>query len=494
MDSKVGETRVSTLPPDCSSASSRKLGNRSSWYRTDPSKFSSDQMVKLRKFLQALGRRASSLGNKIVGRAKKFVGLNAVPDPHGFMKLPQELVDHILYMLRDDCETLRACSLTCKALLYSTRPLTHHTLHLTQRTRGSFTKAKTFSCMRPNRDGARLYFLSYMGKRGLLQHARRVNISLPRVFTPNTLLPHLHYFQTLNRVHTLTIKHYDAVLWANHHKTCFAHFYPTLTSLSLCHPSGRFPFLLQFALQFPNLEDLSLEWLKNEEQVQTDLTVPAIIHQSPPLRGRFRLAGVYPEELFNELRKKMNFRSVELDRPSHAQHVLDACADTLENLTIIHHERIIRTDLSKLSALRRLTLRMVFPEANSSVQFSISAAISTITSPVFHEFVLEFTGPSYLYDCLEPDSCWACWDCNWRELDQILEEQFAKLGNFSMVFRMGEIQHLRHVQEHAETVFPLLASRGCVRFETRSLQITYCMPPLQPQLCMRAHTKRMIGN
>ena len=251
------------------------------------------------------------------------------------MKLPQELVDYIVDMIHDH-QTLNACSLTCKPLLYSVRRLTYSEFYVTPRAQRFFTEEKSISQMIWNRHNAHLYFLSYMGKRGLLQYVRHIHICLPRTFTPENLLPHLHHFQTLNRVHTLTIRHYDAVRWANDYKACFAHFYPTLTSLSLWYPSGPLPLLLQFAQQFPNLEFLSL-LLRNEE------IAPVTVRQSPPLVSK--LFGVYPVAqrpavLFNELPNKLSLRSVELGRlsNSHAQHILDACASTLERLTIIHHE------------------------------------------------------------------------------------------------------------------------------------------------------------
>ena len=244
-----------------------------------------------------------------MGVAKEPVGLNAIPGPHGFMKLPQELVDYIVDMIHDH-QTLNACSLTCKPLLYSVRRLTYSEFYVTPRAQRFFTEEKSISQMIWNRQNAHLYFLSYMGKRGLLQYVRHIHICLPRTFTPENLLPHLHHFQTLNRVHTLTIRHYDAVRWANDYKACFAHFYPTLTSLSLWYPSGPLPLLLQFAQQFPNLEFLSL-LLRNEE------IAPVTVHQSPPLVSK--LFGVYPVAqrpavLFNELPNKLSLRSVELGR------------------------------------------------------------------------------------------------------------------------------------------------------------------------------------
>jgi hypothetical protein len=162
------------------------------------------------------------------------------------------------------------------------------------------------------------------------------------LFTPDIILPHLHRFQSLDRVHTLIIERYHAPLWANHYKTCFAHLYPTLTSLTLRRPFGHYRLLLQFALQFPHLENLSLDFLEAERAVTPGLVVPTVVDQSSPLRGCLRLAGYgtaiqLPSDFTREFPKGIKFRSVELEDflGNHAQHTLEACADTLESLTIV---------------------------------------------------------------------------------------------------------------------------------------------------------------
>ena len=45
--------------------------------------------------------------------------------------LPQEIVDHIMFMLGNDLNSLKACALTSKTLFLSTRPLIHREIHLT---------------------------------------------------------------------------------------------------------------------------------------------------------------------------------------------------------------------------------------------------------------------------------------------------------------------------------------------------------------------------
>ena len=185
-----------------------------------------------------------------------------------------------------------------------------------------------------------LRFLSFMGEHDLLKYARHVNIRMEFIFSPDILGPHLQHFQSLDRIHTLTIYSYNAILWHEVHSTCFAQFYSTLTTLALYSPSDHYRFMLQFALQFPNLENLTLESLR--PQLLPKIPIPPLVTQSPPLRGHFRCAGVGPKvpgwlrEFAFDLPNGINFRSIEFQDVhwEHGQHILDGCASSLEELTL----------------------------------------------------------------------------------------------------------------------------------------------------------------
>jgi hypothetical protein len=260
------------------------------------------------------------------------------------MGLPQELVDYIMDILYSDLHTLKACSLTCKSMFVSTRHLIHQTLHLTPRNNQSIlTREEKPRYQGQDYHDVELRFLSFMGERGLLRYVQYLHIRMfLGTFTPDTLLPHIHHFQSLDRVHTITIDHYDTVKWATHHDTCFVHFYPTLTTLTLRRPLGHYRLVLQFALQFPNLDNLSLEWMEGKH-TQSGVAVPAIVGQFPPLCGNLRLAGLddgaihWPINFAHDIRNKVNFRSVELEGSlgDNAQYILNACAGTIENLTLV---------------------------------------------------------------------------------------------------------------------------------------------------------------
>ena len=259
------------------------------------------------------------------------------------MGLPQELVDYIMDILEDDLRTLKACSLTCKAMFASTRRLIQQTLCLTPRNRQRILSMKErIHHRKKDHYSAGLYFLSYMGERGFLKFTRKVRIDVPERFAPDILLPHLHHFQSLDMVHTLTIENYDTVPWQSHYKSCFAHFYPTLTSLTLHRPLGHYRLVLQFAIQFPNLENLSIGSFK-QEQVPEGLILSNDILQFPPLR-RLRLVGgddmVQWSIYFSRPvpRSRISFRSVEFESNycgASVQRILVTCARAVEDLTFV---------------------------------------------------------------------------------------------------------------------------------------------------------------
>ena len=263
------------------------------------------------------------------------------------MILPTELIDYIMDILGDDLPALQACSLTCRAMLASVRRLIHHTLYLTPENDQSVpTRRDGLRSPKRNHNDVELRFLSYAGERGFLQYTRRVHIRMTHCFAPDALLPRLHHFQSLDRVHTLTIEDFYLPRWVPHYRTCFSHFHPTLTSLTLlrCLDYNKDRLLPGFVLRFPHLENLCVErvreLLRIGPQPLPDSTLT--VDQPPPLRGYLRLAG--PDTLRQlaacfacDLSTGVNFRSVELEDfcDDQAQPILNACAHTIERLTII---------------------------------------------------------------------------------------------------------------------------------------------------------------
>ena len=301
------------------------------------------------RVVRALGWRVRSLFRRppedraqVAEQPPVDLGVISATIHHGCMGLPQELINEIVDILHDDLRALKACSLTCKAMFASTRHLIHQTLYLTaQNNQSVLTREEGQKLLNETIPEIKLRFVSHMGEHFLLRYARRVCIRKCCTFTPESLLPHIHHFQSLDRVHTLTIENYNAPSWENHYNTCFVHFYPTLTSLTLSFPFSRYRPLLQFALQFPNLENLCLEWLPLKDSHIPEPTIPTLVERSPPLCGHLRLAGYgttgqEPVDFTHEIPNGFNFRTVELEAffGDGVQHILEACANTLENLTI----------------------------------------------------------------------------------------------------------------------------------------------------------------
>jgi hypothetical protein len=90
--------------------------------------------------------------------------------------------------------------------------------------------------------------------------------------------------------------------------------------------------------------------------------------------------------------------------------------------------------------------------------------MSTISSSLFHEFVLEisripvdFCGSYSLY--------WG----EWERIDRFLEKRFATRQNFRLVIRTGELCDKETFEKHAKETFPFMADRGCIRFESSNL-------------------------
>jgi len=266
----------------------------------------------------------------------------------------------------------------------------------------------------------------------------------------------------------ITIERFDCNVWASRCECYFAHFYPTLTSRTLRYPRG-YRRVFKFALQFPNLENLSLEWM--DGNVGRGLAAPAIGDQPSLPRGHLRLAHVGGADwewvnLDRELRNGFNFRSLELEDSfgDHGQDLLNARADTTQCLALTasssnEYEQLRFLKLTALKDLRQLIVCPViltFP--NIPFEF---LPILTITSPTFCELVLVVGR----FSSYSNEMSWG----RWAKVDGFLHERFAEYGDFRLIIRTGSRYALGAFQRHAKEGFPLLASRGCVHFETSHL-------------------------
>jgi len=134
-------------------------------------------------------------------------------------------------MLQDDRWALEAYSLTCKAMFASNPPGNS----LSERDQSGYSHLGRGSgtqkgAIANSNSASRLSCLSKIHQKS--EHLYGV---------PYVLEPHPRHFQSLDRVHILTIDSYDAFLWSDVYNTYFARFHPTLTTLypsTISQPRG----------------------------------------------------------------------------------------------------------------------------------------------------------------------------------------------------------------------------------------------------------------
>ena len=258
--------------------------------------------------------------------------------------LPQEVVDHIMFMLRDDLKSLKACSLTCKAVFISTRRFIHRRIYLTSEKNWEvLTLRERQRYIRGDRQGIAIKVLSGIAAYGLLPYGRHLYINLNKNFTPANLQPFNDHFQRFDQIQELSIYWLDARHFLAQFNTFFANFTQTLRSLHLCTPTGDARDILGFVCLFSHLDDLTFRISPVDShnwRTWTSTPLPAI-KEMPPFRGRLKLHWVsewqsYILQQLMSLPGKRRFRFVDFRNcPSEAeQPVINGCSGTIETLSI----------------------------------------------------------------------------------------------------------------------------------------------------------------
>jgi hypothetical protein len=259
------------------------------------------------------------------------------------MDLPQEVVDHIVLMLGDDLRSLKACSLTCKAMFISTRCVIHRKICLTwEKNWELLTVPERQRYIRGGRQDIAIRVLSSIAEHGLLQYARYLFININKNFTPANLLPFNHHFQRFDRIQELNIYRLDTPGFLKNFDTYFANFVPSLRSLHLDTPAGHTRDILDFICRFPHLEDLSLK-VSFEDPKDWRVWKSESLHvvkNMPPFRGRLMLRGIterssYLLQQLISLPGKRRFRSIDFRACSAeaGQSIIDECSGTLESVS-----------------------------------------------------------------------------------------------------------------------------------------------------------------
>jgi hypothetical protein len=262
--------------------------------------------------------------------------------PGTWMDLPQEIVDHIVFMLRNDLKSLKACSLTCKAMLASTRHVIHRKICLTwEKNWELLTTSEKQRYIRGERQDIAIRILSAIAAHGLVPYARHLYIHLNRNFTAANLQPFIDHFRSFDRIQGLNIYwlHTPDFLGENFN-TYFPNFVPTLRSLHLDTPAGDARDILDFICRFPNLDNLTFKMTSADSRDWAIWKPPPVVEKMPPFRGRLKLGKIdercgHVIQQLMSLPGKRRFRSVDFQSCSFKaeQPVIDACSSTLKSIS-----------------------------------------------------------------------------------------------------------------------------------------------------------------
>ena len=247
-------------------------------------------------------------------------------------------------MLGNDLKLLKACSLTCKAMFFSTRHLIHRRIRLTSEQNWEvLTLREKQRYIRGDRQGIAIKVLSGIAAHGLLPYGRQLSINLNGNFTPANLQPFNHHFQRFERIQELSIDKLHVLVFLRQFDIFFANFVPTLRSLHLDTPIGHTRDILDFVCRFPHLDDLTLRWSLSDSRPRGPYEETRLPSGEgvPPFRGRLKLywldrrRGCILQQLIS-LPGKLCFRFVDFRGfPAWMeQRCIDACSGTIETLSI----------------------------------------------------------------------------------------------------------------------------------------------------------------
>lgn len=279
--------------------------------------------------------------NEVTSCYRPPLDLNTTTISRTWGVLPQELIDYIMAMLGNDWQSLKACSLTCKVMLVSARPIIHRKIYLTwENNWESLTVPERKRYLRGERQKFAVRVLSTFAAHGLVPYARHLFIHINKNFTPANLQPFNCHFQRFDRVQELNVYWLDTPGFLKNFNTYFANFVPTLRSLHLDTPTGVTRDILDFVCRFPHLDDLALKMSTSATPGDWRSDGLPLINCMPPFRGRLKLSGItewrgYLLHQLISLPGKRRFRSIDFRscESGAEQPIIDACRGTLESIS-----------------------------------------------------------------------------------------------------------------------------------------------------------------
>lgn len=272
-------------------------------------------------------------------RVKRRPASSTVKCTSEWDRLPPELVDKILRYLSDDLPALKACSLTCKIMLSSARPIIGSWLCLSPARDQKLNRRSMKSLLkRPERGSDSLERLGDMDRQGFLPHTRHLVLKMEgHTLVPQSLQPYIPYFLHIDNLQTLVIDGLDVSAFVPMFHNCLGMFRHSLRSLDIGHIWDTDRQLLWFISQFPLLDDLS---------VRSCYTLyfflgpsPPLFLTSPPLRGHLNLSLVTDSlslcEALARLPRGLNFTSLELKGCEKPAVIITACRRSLKSVSYI---------------------------------------------------------------------------------------------------------------------------------------------------------------
>lgn len=95
--------------------------------------------------------------------------------------------------------------------------------------------------------------------------------------------------------------------------------------------------------------------------------------------------------------------------------------------------------------------------------------LSTITSPLFSELVIELDDHPYYFD-ESPLEVWG----HWEAIDEFIAENFAQRGGFRLIIRPKWLDKQENFHSNVMEIFRLSARKGCIRFEMPAIEEYGC--------------------
>lgn len=253
----------------------------------------------------------------------------------GWNRLPPELVDEILKYLSNDLPTLKACSLTCKIMLYSARPMIGSWLCLSPSRKRKLDGRSIKSLFKRNKRGFdTVERLVSMERQGHLQYTRHLVLKMEELsLVPQSLRPYIPYFLSIDNLQSLVIDGLDVTAFTPVFSNCLGMFARSLRSLDIRHIWDSDRQLLWFISQFPLLEDLSI---RSCYALYFFLgpSPPLIRTSPPPFRGHLNLSLIMDSQSLCEALAQfpggLNFTSLELKGCGKPAAIIAACQLSLK--------------------------------------------------------------------------------------------------------------------------------------------------------------------